>query len=227
MITVACVFWGNKFSLDYVKNLKAMIGRNTTIKHNFVCFSDRVIENIETKLLKPGYTGWWNKLQLFDSRYQIKNRIVYFDLDTLITGNLDWLLQYDGPFMGIEDLGSSNSHQRHLKGVLQTGVMAFNPNQYDWIWLDFMLDKKNVTTRYRGDGEYLNDKITNRKLLQDLFPNKIKSYKYHVYPNTIDNASIICFHGRPSIIQAMNETVTTPMATYYPQQWIKDFWKND
>ena len=108
MITVACVWWGTKFPIDYVINLKASIERNTTVDHKFICFSDKDVPNIETRILKKGYDGWWNKLQLFDCSHGLSERVIYFDLDTLITGDLDWLFNYNGNFMGIEDVGSVN-----------------------------------------------------------------------------------------------------------------------
>ena len=46
MITVACVWWGTKFPIDYVINLKASIERNTTVDHKFICFSDKDVPNI-------------------------------------------------------------------------------------------------------------------------------------------------------------------------------------
>ena len=123
MITVCCVLWGDKFSEEYVHKLKSAVERNTTRTHKFVCLSDRKIEGVETKILKPGMSGWWNKIQLFDG--EISGRIVYLDLDTIITSSLDWLMDYSGNFMAIEDLGVANAHQQHLKGVMQSGVMAW------------------------------------------------------------------------------------------------------
>ena len=40
-VAVVCVHWGTKFPLDYVYNLKAMVERNTTIDHKFICYSDK------------------------------------------------------------------------------------------------------------------------------------------------------------------------------------------
>jgi len=226
MITVACVYWGNKFSIDYVYRLKSMVERNTTRPHQFVCFSDRAIEGITTRILKPGFEGWWNKMQMFDTSHGLTNRIVYFDLDTLITNNIDWLMDYNGVFMGIEDLGCINSHQPHLKNVLQTGVMAWEYYLNNVHW-DTFIQNFNLMEKYRGDGELLNQMIPsyNRDLLQRLYPGKLKSYKYQVYNEGLRDTAIVCFHGRPSIIQAMTETVKTPMAVYEPQEWIKDYWK--
>lgn len=227
MITVVCVCWGDKFSDRYVQNLQAMVKRNTTIEHEFVCLSDRDIEGVKTKRLMSGYQGWWNKLQLFHSSFDFQQRVVYLDLDTLVVNNIDWLLEYNGTFMGIEDLGCVNAHQPHLKNVLQSGVMAWNYSMHHKIWEAFKMNP-DATRRFRGDGEFLQTLIPPyaRDLLQRHYPNKLKSYKYQVYNEGVDkDLSIVCFHGRPSIEQAIEETVQTPMATYHPQKWIKDHWR--
>jgi hypothetical protein len=230
MITVACVFWGDKFSEDYVYNLKSMVERNTTVPHQFVCFSDRELEGIKTAKLISGYQGWWNKMQMFNTDFRLGNRVVYLDLDTLIVGNIDWLLEYDGMFMGIEDLGAVNEHQPELKGRLQSGVMAWDYRLNSHLWNRFT--SSGESQRYRGDGEYLNHIVPKyqRDFIQKRYKGKLKSYKYQVYSEGItDDLSIICFHGRPSIPQAMTENVTTGWKnsgkTYEPQDWIKDYWR--
>lgn len=230
MITVACVFWGDKFSDDYVYNLKSMVERNTTVPHQFVCFSDRELEGIKTVKLIPGYEGWWNKMQMFNTDFRLGNRVVYLDLDTLIVDNIDWLLEYDGMFMGIEDLGAVNEHQPELKGRLQSGVMSWDYRLNSHLWNRFT--SSGESQRYRGDGEYLNHIVPKyqRDFIQKRYKGKLKSYKYQVYSEGItDDLSIICFHGRPSIPQAMTETVTTGWKnsgkTYEPQDWIKDYWR--
>ena len=230
MITVACVFWGDKFSLDYVYNLKAMVKRNTTIEHKFVCFSDRQIPGIETLILPKGMMGWWNKIYMFKKNNGLSDRVVYLELDTVIVNNIDWLLEWNGDFMGIEDLGAINSHQSHLKNKLQSAILAFDYNKNHAIWDYYIKNKVTIEKKIRGDGEYLQAilPVDYRTLLQNIFPNKLASYKYHIYPNRPNKEmSIVCFHGRPSIIQSMTETVVTPMATYEPNDWVKEYWNND
>jgi hypothetical protein len=227
MKTVVCVLWGDKFSLDYVYNLKAMVERNTTVPFRFVCYSDRNIPGVEIVRLKPGFDGWWNKLQMFDPAMKVGDHVLYFDLDTVITGNIDWLMNYNVWFMGIEDVGASNPWQPHLRNVLQTGVMTWDHDANSHIYLDFIMNYDRIKNQFRGDGEYLNTKVNPyyRKLLQHVFPGKLKSYKYDIYPGPPrEDVSIVCFHGRPSIIQAMEETVVTPVRAYEPQKWIKDYW---
>jgi len=225
-IDVVCVFWGTKFSDEYVYKLKAMIERNTTVPFRFVCLSDRPLKGIETRILKPGMEGWWNKLQLFDPHHELNNRIVYLDLDTIITGNIDWLMNYRGEFMGIEDLGCINPWQPHLKNKMQTGIIAFDRSKNFMIWTEFVMGLSSVVKTFRGDGEYLEYLLKGRDLVQRLYGNVIKSYKYQVYPDRPDKeTSIICFHGRPSIIEATNTEVQTARATYKPVNWIEDYWK--
>ena len=87
-----------------------------------------------------------------------------------------------------------------------SGVMAWDSNHAGQIWNEFILRKDTAITQFRGDGEYLNGNIPkyDRELLQHKYPGKLKSYKYQIYNKGIDKeTSIICFHGRPSIIQAM------------------------
>jgi len=227
MISVVCVFWGDKFPIEYVYNLQSMVKRNTTVPHEFVVFSDRQIPNIKTKILDKGLSGWWNKMQLFNTKFGLQKDVVYFDLDTVITGNIDWLMNYDTVLMGIEDLGSVNKHQPHLIGRFQSGVMKWNYVLGNSVWNTF-LQNQHVMGMIRGDGEFLNEFIPKerRELIQRVFPNRLKSYKYQVYGEGLrDKTSIVCFHGRPSIIEAMNETVKTSIAEYKPQNWIKDYWR--
>lgn len=226
MISVVCVYWGDKFPVEYVYNLKSMVERNTTVPHEFVCFSDRQIPNIKTKILDKGLSGWWNKLQMFNTKFGLNKDVVYFDLDTLITNNIDWLMKYDTQFMGIEDLGSVNKHQPHLIGRFQSGVMKWNYPFGKSIW-DTFLQNQHVMGMIRGDGEFLNEFVPKerRELIQRIFPGKLKSYKYQVYNGGLGDTAIVCFHGRPSIIQAMTETIQTPMATFEPKEWVKEYWR--
>ena len=125
--------------------------------------------------------------------------------------------------MGIEDLGAAR--QPLLRDRLQSGVMAWNSDSMDWVYKEFVFKKDTAVREFRGDGEYLNSVISNRNFLQRIYPNQLKSYKYDVYPDNIGNVSIICFHGRPSIIQSMSESITTPVRTYEAQEWVKNYWR--
>jgi len=232
MTNVVCVKWGDKFSNDYVYRLKAGIERNTTRDITFTCLSDKEISGIHTIILKSGYHGWWNKLQLFDPATTLRNgnyRYVFFDLDTLITDSIDWLLDYDGEFMGIENLGINNHKYEDItkyKGVLQSGVMAWNSRACSDIWNYFEKHKEEIMKRFRGDGEFLHALIDKPDFIQHLYPEKLRSYKYECYDSGLPTeTSIVCFHGQPSIEEAINEAVHPWGVTYEPREWVSNYWR--
>ena len=40
MLNFACVYYGDKYTFPYVKNLHSMVERNLTVPHRFICFTD-------------------------------------------------------------------------------------------------------------------------------------------------------------------------------------------
>lgn len=237
MITdVVCVLWGNEYSDDYVKILKSMVERNSTVPFNFKAFTDRPIDGIDTIPLPAGLTGWWNKIYLFSKRHvytdTLSKRVVYFDLDTVITGNIDFLLQYDGELMGIENLGINNRFEdrEKYKNVFQSGVLAWNQEACAYICDVFVDRKDEILANIRGDGEYMHILFSQLgkkpDLLQHLYPGKLKSYKYEVYETGLDDeTSIVCFHGTPRPHEAIDQTTYPWGVEFQPSPWVGDFWR--
>jgi hypothetical protein len=71
--------------------LKAMVERQLTIPHRFVCLSN-VCVPCERIPLTEGWPGWWSKLELF--KHDLGERVLYLDLDVLVTGSLDELVNF-------------------------------------------------------------------------------------------------------------------------------------
>ena len=231
MIDIVCVCVGGKYSAKYVQILQAMVKRHTTKEHRFICFSDRDIPDVETIIINEKLPGWWNKIAVFNNAYKLNKRIVMLDLDTAICDNIDWLLEYDGPFMGIQNLGIVNKYEdkRQYIDVMQSGVLAWDSELGQQIWNTFEVNKDEIIKHYRGDGEWLNDFIRKdvRDILQEKYPGRLPSYKYELYdnPELIEGTSIICFHGEPSPEQAITETVHPWGTTYVPRKWVAEHWR--
>lgn len=93
MLTVACVLRsGGKVGYDatWVQKLQNMLQRNITRPFEMVCLSDVPVPCRRINLEEVG-TGYWAKLQLFKAGL-FSGPVLYFDLDTVICGNLDSLI---------------------------------------------------------------------------------------------------------------------------------------
>ncbi|MFP4538471.1 MAG: hypothetical protein ACLFPA_09230 [Dichotomicrobium sp.] len=111
-LTVACCYWRDnqdrcqnayQYSGEDVSLLRGQVARNLEREHEFVCITDRpgdIEDGIRTvpldrRLHIPG--GRYAKLQVFrpDAGETIGARILLLDLDTVIVGGLDPLVDRD------------------------------------------------------------------------------------------------------------------------------------
>lgn len=86
---VACVRTGTKFPAGDVYRLRAAISRWLHRPHEFWCITDRPedLPGISTAPAR-GLPGWFAKMALFDFDWRDGEPVLYFDLDTVIVGDL-------------------------------------------------------------------------------------------------------------------------------------------
>lgn len=177
-LTIACVWTGSKYGPEYVTRLQTMVARHLAAPHVFLCLTDRGdarallpadVRVIDVSAL--GLPGWWPKMALFDPEIRGPGRCIYFDLDTVIVGDLLPLLNLPGYF------GICKNFAR-LAGVpnwpcrFGSCVMSFAP---DWdssaIWQAFRLDQTQIMAEcVRGD----------QQAIERLLPEKIWLLQNHV-----------------------------------------------
>jgi hypothetical protein len=193
LTTVVCVKVGAKYGPEYVNRLAAMVARHITMSHRFVCLTDN-----PAGLTCPSFPigtdlpGWWAKLVLFRPHNDLAGqRVVFLDLDTVIVGNMDFLLTYDGPFAILRDF--YNPHG------LGSAVMSIAPGFGHHIWDRFQGLGEHRTDTFWGDQAAIEAFVQHEQVArwQDLFPDKIVSYKVHCENGQPAGASVICFHGVP------------------------------
>ncbi len=105
-LTVHCVKWGTKYGSRYVNNLFSMVKRNLpeNLEFDFICHTDSpagIHDAIKCRLFNPesaSWTHWWLKGNVFQNiqneKYVGKTYWnLYLDLDTIILGDLNFLLQ--------------------------------------------------------------------------------------------------------------------------------------
>lgn len=182
MITVYSVLWGDKYPVDYVYRLKSMVQRNLTVPFQFVCITDQEIDGV--KCIKPlvHWHGWWQKLSLFGVA---DGPSLYFDLDTVITGNIDFLVPYTENVLSAPANWGQSGH-----GGIQSSVLAWNGTLKEpFLRFNYDID----SPRLWGDQEYLSE------LYKDQFTpiEGVGSYKYHCRGGLPDWCKVVCFHGKP------------------------------
>lgn len=101
-LTVACVLWVGDFrkrnyTPEWVRKLRNMVARNLFVPHRFVCLSNVEIDDVERLPFKHDWPGWFSKIELFRPGNGLEGRVLYLDLDVLITGNLQPIAEHPGP----------------------------------------------------------------------------------------------------------------------------------
>ena len=131
MITVATVRAGNKYSADYVMKLKRAVERHLTVPHKFVCLTDDPDSvDCNTLPIPLNLPGWWGKLALFSDL--ISERILFFDLDTILVGNIDEFASYQGDLAIIRPF--------YRDSGFASGVLNIGPGVHPHIWDRFRAD---------------------------------------------------------------------------------------
>lgn len=194
---------------EYVEVLFDSIRRNLKegTEGRFICFTDDdepYAEGIEKRALHGNLKGWYNKLYLFNSElFYHGDRIIFFDLDTVIVSGLDEIIKYDGPFATLRDF-------YRPKG-LQSSVIMWENGKADHVWKNYVW--MGLPELKGGDQEFIESYYGYpvADILQDLFPNCFVSYKAHCLGGIPKNAKVVVFHGNPR-----------PHAT---KGWVEKIWK--
>ena len=206
MIQIVTIKWGTKYGPEYVNRLFVAVKRNVTFPAVFTCLTDdpQGIEAwIQTMPLGFGLEGWWNKLALFHVSFPTDlRRIIWMDLDTVITGDIDFLACYRGDFAMLRDF--------YYPTEAATGIMLLRAGVYPGIWKDFIETRPEA--KFHSDQEFICDWLrrNNRTvdIIQDIFPGRIVSYKADCQGQGLpDKARIVCFHGDPKPHQVKDDFI--------------------
>ena len=224
MINFVCVYYGTKYSLDYVQVLYNMVQRHLTIPHKFICFSDHVkpqkilTGDIEFRKFKDShYEGWWNKMQLFREESDLKGPCLYMDLDVVLLDNINDLATFgdDMTFGVINDFNI-------LTKEYNSSIMKFNNEvATDLVWKPF-LQQKTELMKLQGDQNAMSKLVKGSQYLKVMPDEWSYSYKWFSRQDPRfdkskgtfekkDKAKVAVFHGRPFPHEST-------------QEWVKKEW---
>ena len=200
--TIVCVKAGQKYGPAYVNRLASMARRATARSIRIVCFTDDphgLTADIDVQPLPAqGLTGWWNKVALFGETLPgVSGRVLYLDLDVVITGSLDPLLDHPGQFVIMDN--------DYVPGF-NSSVMLFDVGVRPDILTEFA---RQETAHIQGDQDWLALMAPDA----DLWPHGwCVPYRLRAAAALPPDAKVVVFSGRPNPDE-------------YPAPWIRDLWR--
>lgn len=155
MLTVCTWLWGNKYKNDDVEKLYAGVKRNLMQPFRFLCVTEDYLDVVLSRGIERhsipdlGLTkipGCFARLRMFDPEWQrekrIDDRLVSMDLDSVVTGNLDDLVDRREPFLILRGANASNPCPYNGSiFMLRSGV-------HPEVWKDFNLVAASKIKRY-------------------------------------------------------------------------------
>lgn len=201
-VTICCLKKGDKYGPEYVNTLAAMVQRNVQMTgHDFVCFTDDpagIHPHIRTAPLPYNAPKWWGKMGLYMPTIPGINtgRILFLDLDVVITGPLDDLLEYPSDFAMAKDWPTgawAAIDSRDDDG--NSSVVLLKVGAVPQIWERYV-EAGKPTPESPGDQEWINAAFPR---LSELLPERfVQSYKLHkLAGETSPACSVVMFHGLP------------------------------
>lgn len=208
-LNIVCFYWKGtsarypgwddiELAKSYVNNLYNGIRRNMKKDFKFILFSndieDGVNTNIEIRKFKPiSWTGCYPKLYVHSPDAGLEGRVLVFDLDTIIVGDLTDFAEYDGAF--------TTRMEHKSRGRVTAGdLLGFEAGETYSLWENYKAISKYVE-KYKGDEREIYKLLWKRLLYwQEELPGQLVSYKNDIRLNgnrLPRNARIVSAHGVP------------------------------
>jgi hypothetical protein len=254
---VICIKWGTEYSSEYVNRLYRMVIRNSTCKVDFYCFTEDSEGLDENIIVKP--------LPILDTKeeYQTKyayrkeaglcddnlgdlkgERVFFFDLDVVMVGNIDDLLNYpeDEKFYIINDWNSKG------EDVGQATCYSWVVGTLGYIKEYYEENPEEVVDKfYNASQEYLSAKVIEKYGKLNFWPDSwFCSFRFHCMPKfgplrhfitpslpkDRPELKVINFHGYPKPEEAIKGIWYIKKGQNWkklykvckPTPWIKDYW---
>lgn len=200
MTTAVCVWAGDRYGPEYVARLRRELTNRVTGTLDLVCFTDRPrdpIAGVEFREMpvmefKPDRL-WWYKIYIFSEQSGLAGDCIYFDLDVMILRPIDEMLNFNADFVILQDF---NRAFRKNYPVSNSSIIKWRHELYRGLWTNFLSDIGAITTKYRGDQDYITAAVGyNRTWWPASWACSFK-WEWLMTPEYMD-PMVLVFHGEP------------------------------
>lgn len=232
MVTIVNILWGDwpqsrEIQKIYFEIFKKRLKECTTVPYKHVLFTDNPeaysYSDVITKPLGSTFPMMKkNTAKVFPYKcdYDLEGQVFLIDVDFILKANIDDILSYKGNYAICRDYHPKRNHK------VGGGIVSFPANTKQFLY-DFVVNNY-VQFEFicKGSERFFIDYMIQSKLLevdflQNLFPDKILSWKFEYKPlrNTDvgklkrDSASMIACHGVPR-----------PMELIIQDPYFEQFW---
>jgi hypothetical protein len=232
--------WGAKYGPEYVNRLYGMVARNLQRRFRFVCATDDAA-GVRAEVAcapipalppiqQPKERGW-TKIAAFSPELAgvLDETVLFLDLDVLVMGALDPLIEHPGAFPMIRDW----YHPRRRVG--NSSVFRFRPAERRSLFEAFCADAGAIVQRIRNEQEFVSEHLEARGELtfwpdawcqsfrvSCLAPWPVRAW---ATPRRPDDCRVLVFHGEPKPPEALVGRRAL-LQTFRPAPWIADQWRD-
>lgn len=161
---------------------------------SFEVLSDVNVPGVKTVPLTHKWPGWWSKMELF--RPDLKDDILFMDLDTVIVGPVDDILKTNK----LSVLTDFYRDGIKLKDGIGGGLLFLPEKDRAQIWDEFTVNPAmSMRLNTRGDQHFFEQFWLNRAARwQRELPGQVVSWKVNCKNGIVPpGARIVCGHGNP------------------------------
>ena len=248
---VICIKWGTLFGPEYVNRLYSGVRRNLTAPVRFFCMTEHseglhpdinvlplpdepFRADMDAALAVANRQGAMRKVSLFrpDLIPDLRGPLLGFDLDVVITGNLDEILHY-AP--GKVAMRADWVEARRGRKTGHGSVFRYDPAAHGWLYDTLAADPTGAVERARGSEQRYTSTLAQDKGAFAYLPgDQVVSFKHGCLrlppmnwlkpPRLPDNARVVCFHGRPKMTEAVDGFDGGLFRHTEPCAWLRDHW---
>jgi hypothetical protein len=187
---VACVRTGTAYSFDYLARLRNMVARHLRRPYIFACFTDQpemCDDVVFYNVTELGLPGWWSKMMVFEPIYRGHSQIIFFDLDTVICGDLSPLLGVPDEFAILESPVRRHGNLNY-PCKFNSSCMVIGAGRAAFIWKRFEKDRDYLMAKHHRYGD--------QAAIEELYPDAA-ILNERVPPNFFLNYRDLTMHQPP------------------------------